>query len=132
MQVLCRRCKNNPVYVDDPGVGKTAIAEGLALKIQRGEVPEALKNAEVYALDMGSLLAGTKYRGQFEQRLKAVIKALQQKPGVILFIDEIHTIVAPVRWRAAPWMPRTSSNRRWPAVNCAVSVRRPTLNTSRL
>ena len=93
VQVLCRRRKNNPVYVGDPGVGKTAIAEGLALKIQRGEVPEALKNAEVYALDMGSLLAGTKYRGQFEQRLKAVIKALQQKPGVILFIDEIHTIV---------------------------------------
>jgi ATP-dependent Clp protease ATP-binding subunit ClpA len=93
VQVLCRRRKNNPVYVGDPGVGKTAIAEGLALKIQRGEVPEVLKNAEVYALDMGSLLAGTKYRGQFEQRLKAVIKALQQKPGVILFIDEIHTIV---------------------------------------
>ena len=93
VQVLCRRRKNNPVYVGDPGVGKTAIAEGLALKIQRGEVPEAIKNAEVYALDMGALLAGTKYRGQFEQRLKAVIKALQQKPGVILFIDEIHTIV---------------------------------------
>ena len=93
VHVLCRRRKNNPVYVGDPGVGKTAIAEGLALKIQRGEVPEALQNAEVYALDMGALLAGTKYRGQFEERLKAVIKALQQKPGVILFIDEIHTIV---------------------------------------
>src|SRR5262249_43214118 len=93
IHVLCRRRKNNPVYVGDSGVGKTAIAEGLALKIQRGEVPEALKNAEVYALDMGSLVAGTKYRGQFEQRLKAVIKALQKKPGVILFIDEIHTIV---------------------------------------
>jgi len=93
IHVLCRRRKNNPVYVGDSGVGKTAIAEGLALKIQRGEVPEALRNAEVYALDMGSLVAGTKYRGQFEQRLKAVIKALQKKPGVILFIDEIHTIV---------------------------------------
>ncbi|MGE3540791.1 MAG: ATP-dependent Clp protease ATP-binding subunit ClpA [Candidatus Tectimicrobiota bacterium] len=93
VQVLCRRRKNNPVYVGEPGVGKTAIAEGLALKIQRGEVPEVLKNAEVYALDMGALLAGTKYRGQFEERLKAVIKALQEKPGVILFIDEIHTIV---------------------------------------
>ena len=93
IHVLCRRRKNNPVYVGEPGVGKTAIAEGLALKIQRGEVPEALKASEVYALDMGALLAGTKYRGQFEQRLKAVIKALQQKPGVILFIDEIHTIV---------------------------------------
>ncbi len=93
IQVLCRRRKNNPIYVGDPGVGKTAIAEGLALKIQRGEVPDAIKNAEVYALDMGALLAGTKYRGEFEQRLKMVIKALQKKPGVILFIDEIHTIV---------------------------------------
>lgn len=93
IQVLCRRRKNNPVYVGEPGVGKTAIAEGLALKIQRGEVPNALQDTEVYALDMGSLLAGTKYRGQFEQRLKAVIKELQEKPGVILFIDEIHTIV---------------------------------------
>jgi ATP-dependent Clp protease ATP-binding subunit ClpA len=93
IQVLCRRRKNNPIYVGDPGVGKTAIAEGLALKIQRGEVPDAIKSAEVYALDMGALLAGTKYRGEFEQRLKQVIKALQKKPGVILFIDEIHTIV---------------------------------------
>ncbi len=93
IQILCRRRKNNPVYVGEPGVGKTAIAEGLALKIQRGEVPSALQAAEVYALDLGSLLAGTKYRGQFEQRLKAVIKELQDKPGAILFIDEIHTIV---------------------------------------
>lgn len=93
IQVLCRRRKNNPIYVGDPGVGKTAIAEGLALKIQRGEVPAAIKEAEVYALDMGALIAGTKYRGEFEQRLKAVIKVLKKKPGVILFIDEIHTIV---------------------------------------
>jgi ATP-dependent Clp protease ATP-binding subunit ClpA len=93
IQVLCRRRKNNPIYVGDPGVGKTAIAEGLALKIQRGEVPNAIKEAEVYALDMGALIAGTKYRGEFEQRLKSVIKALKKKPGVILFIDEIHTIV---------------------------------------
>src|SRR6266852_5173969 len=93
IQVLCRRRKNNPIYVGESGVGKTAMAEGLALKIHRGEIPDVLKNAEVYALDMGALLAGTKYRGQFEQRLKAVIKTLQAKPGVILFIDEIHTIV---------------------------------------
>ncbi|MCZ6679065.1 MAG: ATP-dependent Clp protease ATP-binding subunit ClpA [Candidatus Poribacteria bacterium] len=93
IQVLCRRLKNNPIYVGEPGVGKTAIAEGLALQIQRGQVPHPLKEVEMYALDMGALVAGTKYRGQFEQRLKAVIKALQQKPGVILFIDEIHTIV---------------------------------------
>jgi len=93
IQVLCRRRKNNPIYVGDPGVGKTAIAEGLALKIQRGEVPDAIKKSEVYMLDMGALIAGTKYRGEFEQRLKAVVKELQKKPGVILFIDEIHTIV---------------------------------------
>jgi ATP-dependent Clp protease ATP-binding subunit ClpA len=93
IQVLCRRRKNNPIYVGDPGVGKTAIAEGLALKIQRGEVPAALKDVDVYMLDMGALIAGTKYRGEFEERLKAVVKALQNKPGVILFIDEIHTIV---------------------------------------
>ncbi len=93
IQVLCRRRKNNPIYVGDPGVGKTAIAEGLALKIQRGEVPDVLRAAEFYMLDMGALLAGTKYRGEFEQRLKAVITALKQKPNVILFIDEIHTIV---------------------------------------
>jgi len=93
IQVLCRRRKNNPIYVGDPGVGKTAIAEGLALKIHRNEVPEVLRGTEVYALDMGALLAGTKYRGQFEERLKAVINTLQKKPGCILFIDEIHTIV---------------------------------------
>jgi ATP-dependent Clp protease ATP-binding subunit ClpA len=93
IQVLCRRRKNNPLYVGDPGVGKTAIAEGLALKIQKGEVPDVLKDKEVFALDMGALIAGTKYRGEFEQRLKSVILALKKKPGVILFIDEIHTIV---------------------------------------
>jgi ATP-dependent Clp protease ATP-binding subunit ClpA len=93
IQVLCRRRKNNPIYVGEPGVGKTAIAEGLALKIQKDEVPDALKGVKVYALDMGALLAGTKYRGEFEQRLKAVINALKKIPGVILFIDEIHTIV---------------------------------------
>jgi ATP-dependent Clp protease ATP-binding subunit ClpA len=93
IQVLCRRRKNNPIYVGDPGVGKTAIAEGLALKIVRGEVPIALQKAEVIMLDMGSLIAGTKFRGEFEQRLKLVIKELQKKSDVILFIDEIHTIV---------------------------------------
>jgi ATP-dependent Clp protease ATP-binding subunit ClpA len=93
IQVLCRRRKNNPLYVGDPGVGKTAIAEGLALKIHQNEVPDVLKGAEVYALDMGALLAGTRYRGEFEMRLKALIGELQKKPGVILFIDEIHTIV---------------------------------------
>jgi len=93
IQVLCRRRKNNPLYLGDPGVGKTAIAEGLALKVHQEEVPDVLKGAEIYSLDMGALLAGTRYRGEFEQRLKAVITALKKKPGVILFIDEIHTIV---------------------------------------
>jgi ATP-dependent Clp protease ATP-binding subunit ClpA len=93
IQVLCRRRKNNPLYVGDPGVGKTAIAEGLALQIHKGEVPDVLKDKEVFALDMGALIAGTKYRGEFEQRLKSVILALKRKPGVVLFIDEIHTIV---------------------------------------
>jgi len=91
--VLCRRRKNNPLLVGDAGVGKTAIAEGLALKIAKGEVPEILADATIYALDMGALLAGTKYRGEFEQRLKAVIAELRQKEGAILFIDEIHTVV---------------------------------------
>ncbi|MFH1812032.1 MAG: ATP-dependent Clp protease ATP-binding subunit ClpA [Pseudomonadota bacterium] len=93
MHVLCRRRKNNPVFVGDPGVGKTAMAEGLALRIQRGEVPDILKQAEVFALDLGSLIAGTKFRGEFEQRLKAVIKACAEQPNRILFIDEIHTII---------------------------------------
>ena len=93
IQILCRRRKNNPVYVGEPGVGKTAIAEGLALKIHQGEVPEVLRSATLYALDMGAVLAGTKYRGEFEQRFKGVINALKKIPGAILFIDEIHTIV---------------------------------------
>jgi len=93
IQILCRRRKNNPLYVGEPGVGKTAIAEGLALKIQQGDVPPVLKDAEVWSLDMGAVLAGTKYRGEFEQRLKAVINALVEKKDAILFIDEIHTIV---------------------------------------
>ncbi len=93
IQVLCRRRKNNPLYVGEAGVGKTAIAEGLALAIFEKKVPEALSGATVYSLDMGALLAGTKFRGQFEERLKAVLKALQNHKDAVLFIDEIHTIV---------------------------------------
>ena len=93
IQVLCRRSKNNPLYVGDPGVGKTAIAEGLARKIVRGEVPQVLSNATVFSLDMGTLLAGTRYRGDFEERLKAVMKEIEAYPGAILFIDEIHTVI---------------------------------------
>src|ERR1700734_1323580 len=93
IQILCRRSKNNPLYVGDPGVGKTAIAEGLARRIVRNEVPEVLSNATIFALDMGSLLAGTRYRGDFEERLKAVLSELEQTAGAILFIDEIHTVI---------------------------------------
>jgi len=93
IQILCRRQKNNPLLVGDPGVGKTAIAEGLALKIVEGDVPEVLFNAVIYSLDMGTLLAGTRYRGDFEERLKAVINEIEQTPGSILFIDEIHTVI---------------------------------------
>jgi ATP-dependent Clp protease ATP-binding subunit ClpA len=93
IQVLCRRSKNNPLYVGDPGVGKTAIAEGLARRIIEGDVPEVLESAIIYALDMGALLAGTRYRGDFEERLKAIMKELEQKENVILFIDEIHTVI---------------------------------------
>jgi ATP-dependent Clp protease ATP-binding subunit ClpA len=93
IQVLCRRKKNNPLYVGEPGVGKTALAEGLALKISEGDVPEVLIDAKVFALDMGAVLAGTRYRGDFEQRFKAIINELKQQENAILFIDEIHTIV---------------------------------------
>jgi len=93
MQVLCRRRKNNPVFVGDPGVGKTAMAEGLAQKVYHGQVPDLLKDMRIYSLDLGGMLAGSKFRGDFEQRLKGVIKELQKRENVILFIDEIHTIV---------------------------------------
>ncbi|TXH35556.1 MAG: ATP-dependent Clp protease ATP-binding subunit ClpA [Rhodospirillaceae bacterium] len=93
IQVLCRRTKNNPLYVGDPGVGKTAIAEGLARRIVQGDVPDVLKNATIFALDMGALLAGTRYRGDFEERLKAVVKELEATEGAVLFIDEIHTVI---------------------------------------
>jgi ATP-dependent Clp protease ATP-binding subunit ClpA len=93
IQILCRRTKNNPLYVGDPGVGKTAIAEGLAKRIVEGDVPEVLSKCTIYALDMGALLAGTRYRGDFEERLKAVVTELENTPGGILFIDEIHTVI---------------------------------------
>jgi len=93
IQVLCRRRKNNPLLVGDPGVGKTAIAEGLARKIVDGETPKILSEATIYSLDMGALLAGTRYRGDFEERLKAVMKELEEHPDAVLFIDEIHTVI---------------------------------------
>src|SRR5678810_493363 len=94
VQTLCRRRKNNPLLVGEAGVGKTAIAEGLARRIVEGNVPDLLAKCTVYALDMGALLAGTKYRGDFEQRLKAALKQLVDNPSAILFIDEIHTAVS--------------------------------------
>jgi ATP-dependent Clp protease ATP-binding subunit ClpA len=93
IQILCRRSKNNPLYVGDPGVGKTAIAEGLARKIVEGDVPEVLEDAVIYSLDMGALLAGTRYRGDFEERLKQVVNELEKMPEAVLFIDEIHTVI---------------------------------------
>ena len=93
IQILCRRTKNNPLYVGDPGVGKTAIAEGLAKRIIDADVPEVLLNCTIFALDMGALLAGTRYRGDFEERLKAVVTEMEANPGAILFIDEIHTVI---------------------------------------
>ncbi|ODN69718.1 ATP-dependent Clp protease ATP-binding subunit ClpA [Methylobrevis pamukkalensis] len=108
IQVLCRRSKNNPLYVGDPGVGKTAIAEGLAKRIIEGDVPEVLLDFTIFSLDMGALLAGTRYRGDFEERLKQVVKEIENYPGGVLFIDEIHTVIAPAPPRAARWMRPTS------------------------
>ncbi|MCU0790385.1 MAG: ATP-dependent Clp protease ATP-binding subunit ClpA [Nitratireductor sp.] len=93
IQILCRRAKNNPLYVGDPGVGKTAIAEGLAKRIVEGNVPDVLRDCTIFSLDMGTLLAGTRYRGDFEERLKQVIKEVEEYPGAIMFIDEIHTVI---------------------------------------
>ena len=93
IQILCRRSKNNPLFVGDPGVGKTAIAEGLAHRIVNGDVPDVLKDATIFSLDMGSLLAGTRYRGDFEERLKQVVKEIEDYPGAVMFIDEIHTVI---------------------------------------
>ena len=144
--MLCRRRKNNPLLVGEAGVGKTAIAEGLAWRITRGEVPEILQASQVYALDMGALLAGTKYRGDFEQRLKGVLKQIRGNPDAILFIDEIHTLIGagsasggtldasnllagavlgPARASARPPTPNTAASSR-KTTRCRVDSRRST------
>ena len=108
VEILSRRRKNNPVLIGEPGVGKTAIVEGLARRIVSGDVPESLKNKTLYSLDMGSLIAGAKYRGEFEERLKSVLNEIAKSDGqILLFIDEIHTVVGPARLKA-PWTPATS------------------------
>src|SRR5579862_9548794 len=94
MQVLSRRTKNNPLLIGEPGVGKTAIAEGLALRIVQGDIPDSLKGKQLMVLDMGSLIAGTKFRGEFEERLKGILKEIEESEGqILLFIDEVHTLV---------------------------------------
>ena len=131
IQVLCRRRKNNPLYVGEAGVGKTALAEGLAKRIVEGDVPEVLTEATIYALDLGALVAGTKYRGDFEKRLKAVLAALKKLPHAILFIDEIHTIIG------AGSAMRRHDGRLEPdqagagqSASCAASARPPSRNTA--
>ena len=106
IQVLARRTKNNPVLIGEPGVGKTAIVEGLALRIVNGDVPEALKGKQLLSLDLGAMVAGSKYRGEFEERLKAVLKEMESAQGqVVLFIDELHNLSAPDA-RKARWTRR--------------------------
>ena len=100
IQVLCRRKKNNPLFVGDSGVGKTAIVEGLALKIVNKEVPKLLEKCVIFSLDMGSLVAGTRFRGDFENRVKAVLKDLAKREGAILFVDEMHTVITSSSARA--------------------------------
>ena len=129
LQILCRRRKNNPLLVGEAGVGKTALAEGLAYLIEQGEVPEVLAQATVFALDMGALLAGAKYRGDFEARLKAVLKELAAVSDAVLFVDEIHTIIGAGSAQGST-MDATYSTRRWPRGSCVASVRPLMKNTA--
>ena len=133
IQVLSRRTKNNPVLIGEPGVGKTAIVEGLAQRIMRGDVPEGLKDRRIVALDMGALIAGAKFRGEFEERLKAVLKEVQEAQGeIILFIDELHTVVGGAARPKAPWMLAICSSPCSPAASCTASARPRWMSTARI
>jgi hypothetical protein len=126
MQVLCRRRKNNPIFVGEPGVGKTAMAEGLAQKSVQGDVPDLLKEMRVYSLDLGGMLAGSKFRGDFEQRLKGVIAELQKRKTSSCSSTRFTPSWAPAPPAAARWMRPTSSSPCWPAERSAASARPPT------
>ena len=128
LQILSRRTKNNPILIGEPGTGKTAIVEGLARRIVRGDVPENLKDKQLYSLDMGALIAGAKYQGEFEERLKAVVKAVVESQGqIILFIDEIHTLVGAGQTSGA--MDAANILKPWLVANSAPSVPPPSTST---
>ena len=130
MQVLSRRTKNNPVLIGEPGVGKTAVVEGLAQPIVKGEVPETLKDKQLYTLDLGALVAGSRYRGDFEERLKKVLKEIRTRGDIILFIDEIHTLVGCGCRRGRDRRRVASSSRCWPVASCRPSARPRSTSTA--